>query len=110
VPLVQVPWVQAFEAQQGWLSPPHAAQLPDWQRLPAWHWVPLVQHACPVAPHAVQVPDWQRFPAWHWVPLVQHACPVAPQAWAVRQLPLWQVLPASQVEPSQQAKPLTPQQ
>ena len=31
VPPLQVPWLQTFEAQHGWLMPPHAVQLFDWQ-------------------------------------------------------------------------------
>jgi hypothetical protein len=29
VPLMQVPWLHTFEAQHGWLSAPHALQVPD---------------------------------------------------------------------------------
>jgi hypothetical protein len=83
VPLVHEPWLHTLPAQHGWLSPPQATQLFDWQVFPAWQAEPLVQQAWPVAPQ------------------------LAPP---VRQVPLVHVKPDSHEVPPQQVKPSLPQQ
>jgi hypothetical protein len=81
VPAMHVPWLQTFEAQQGWLSAPHAVQLFDWQTVCPRHAGAVAQQVWPALPHAAagwQLPLVQVFPAWQ-VLLSQHTNPATPQ-------------------------------